>query len=653
MPVLEICSRTIDAVQITCIVFCAALLLGRPIRQLGIRGGLRSCIGGLVAHLRSLSRRASSMIACSVTCSQDAVRKHELSMRTDLAGRCCHLVASLSLLFLPVAFFIDDDRDHATPRRLYMCVVVLVSVVLHVFPSLMTPQSLHVWYSVIATVSVLTMSPLFQSAESIVHLRPYIVFDCMISIVMDMCLPVNMMWTAIQYMVAVLTVVTSDFSNNPCLNSNPTLVTDVLRDWCLVNAALVMFNAGFCQVARFQLEGKTSRSELRAAKSILAGVCDAVAELDAELRLSQPAQGLATVLMLHPSRMLAGEKLTSLIPSEADRKKLVREVTSRTNGDGFCKAFHVSMRDSRGIAVPMEVFCVRVHSCDNKEYLLGFREFADTASAMPQPTLRALKSDVQGRRSSVTEKSSTCTYERETSQESTLPHVAVCVWFDALSPELTMLCCSSAFEAFVGCPWEQICGLEQSLLRCARPDQRDDFRYWISYCVSQFDENADESSQLPLSVNKTCFRFSKHHHLFRLAIQNRVTLVLTPQDGEHWPVGAGQPSRVAKLVLDRPKWIQDGRCWGGPVASSLSGGTAVPPGGPGPEAQAAPAPPGAPMPGPDAASDCSAFDSGVGTLGEHQACSGGAVRGGQNGGCGRGSGGREGGGRDGCASLSL
>jgi hypothetical protein len=318
------------------------------------------------------------------------------------------------------------------------------------------------------------------------------------------------------------------------------------------------------------LEDKTYRNELRAAKSILAGVCDAVVEADPELRLVEPSHGLANVLMMNPRRCLAGDSLQSFFATGADCDKFAQEVKSSITNDGICRAFHVSMRDSCGISVPMEVFCVPFHSsCGKESYLIGFQEFADVplpvrrqqlSAGLPAARLNADdQSTLQSREAGTTNSgastdSGTADSEAGTTDSGAVPEASILI--DALSPGLAMLRCSSAFELLAGASWSHIGGEGRSLLQCTRPDLRDDLAYWISRCLEEPD--GGEAAVSP-TVEKVRFRFCEQHHRFRLTIQSKVTLILDPPDGQDWPVGLGEPSRVVKLVLEKPRWIQGDR----------------------------------------------------------------------------------------------
>jgi hypothetical protein len=306
----------------------------------------------------------------------------------------------------------------------------------------------------------------------------------------------------------------------------------------------------------------------------LAGVCDAVVEADPELRLVQPSHGLANVLMMHPVRCLAGDSLKSFFATGADGEKFAQEVTSSITNDGICKAFHVSMRDSCGISVPMEVFCVPFHSsCGKESYLIGFQEFADVPLPVRPRQISAglpaagpdadVQSTLQSREAGTTNSgastdSGTADSEAGTTDSGAVPEASILI--DALSPGLAMLRCSSAFEVLAGASWSHIGGEGRSLLQCTRPDLRDDLAYWISQCLEESD--GGEAAMPPTVgkvVDKVRFRFCEQHHRFRLTIQSKVTLILDPPDGQDWPVDLGEPSRVVKLILETPKWIQGDR----------------------------------------------------------------------------------------------
>ena len=430
-----------------------------------------------------------------------------------------------------------------------------------------------------------------------------ILYDCLLFTIFDMCIPANLMWTAVLYPSAALTVLFGDSSSSDDISV--AFFEDVLFYGMLVSVLVLTMNLVVSKVARLHFEGKTCRNELRAAKSILAGVCDAVVEADLESRLVQPSQKLVDVLMMSPRRCLVGERLQPFMATEADSEKFTQQVTSSITHDGICSAFHVNMRDSCGISVPMEVFCVRFHNSGDKDlYLLGLREFADMplpvrrqqrSAGLPAARLNAdLQNTLHSREAGTAD---SCNSESETVQGSTVPEASISI--DAVSPGLTILRCSHVFEMLAGISGSQIGDERWSLLQCTRPGQRDDLAYWIGRCLEIFDGGAGDQDQIPLTVYSVDFRFSEYQHRFRLTIRNNVTLVLSPPDGQDCPVGVGEPARVVKLIIDSPKWIQGAR-WTRTrrAASSRPSPASSPPGDPEPDRASAPDS-DASAPGPD------------------------------------------------------
>ncbi|CAK0879641.1 unnamed protein product [Prorocentrum cordatum] len=557
-------------VERICAVACAAMMLGRLIRQLWTEGVPRSwfrdCYGRWLAW---------SAVFRAVVFGRAGIKRKQF-IRLAMARRSYQffLVGAFALIFPivlspePLFFPSEDVRPHMLPRRLHYAFSWVVIVSVNVFPSLLTPSRLHVWYSLLSLSHAMTLSPLLQFSGAIGPLKFQIFYDCLMYCMVDLSLPANVLWTTICYASASYTVIAGE-SKPPKTPGgkpigmkypDPKIIHDVVHDWILAVILLVVIHVVFSIVVNSLLEGQACRSELRAARSTLAGVCDAVVELDSNLMLAGPSEKLAALLMHSQPRSLVGLSVSSFLATEADREKFAKEVTSNTAHDDFCTAFHVKLRDNFGIYVSVEVFSVRFSSSDEKEsYLVGFREFADLApSRRTQPSVPTMPSadmtmDVQSRLQSyeTERKDGGTNSEGESCASSSIPEVAV--WVDAMSQDLTMLRCTMAFEMLVGSSWAQICATECHLLQCTRPDQRDDLKFWVRHACDK-----STAHVLP-TVSGVCFRFGEHHHRSRFAIKNRVRVSVAPPGGEDWPEGLDRPPCVAKLVLERPRWIQDQR----------------------------------------------------------------------------------------------
>ena len=115
-----------------------------------------------------------------------------------------------------------------------------------------------------------------------------IMYDCLLFTIFDMCIPANLMWTAVLYPSAALTVLFGDSSSSDDISV--AFFEDVLFYGMLVSVLVLTMDLVFSKVARIHLEGQTYRDELGAARAILADVvCDAVVETDIEFRIVQPA----------------------------------------------------------------------------------------------------------------------------------------------------------------------------------------------------------------------------------------------------------------------------------------------------------------------------------------------------------------------------
>jgi len=564
MEVLQ--PHLVRAAEASTVVVCTALLLGRLVRRLWVGGGTRQCLRDCSVRLFAFSTAVKTFVLGGIR-AHDSFHVHKRSMRADISRHFVWVFSRVTVCYLTLQILAGDNSQNILPFRLSSCLCCLVYVILTLLPGLVTPLFMHFWYSFLLLATALKISPLFQFAESIPDLRIFIMFDCIHLAVMNLCLPMNLLWASTLYLSAGLTVLIGRSNGSFCFDFVRTLEA-ILFDWVLVSVFVVSMHIVFSKAAAFHLESTHSKNELRAARAILAGICDAVVELDPNLKLAHKSEGLAALLMISPLRNKTGASILSILATDADREKFAEQVTSSTTYDKFCKAFHVNMRDTRGISVPVEIFCVRFTSSEDKEsYLLGLREFwdRDSPSDAHQQELpnRELKACVRASsHSSFDERASIGTSSAESSEAPTIPRLAI--WFDAQSPKFTMLRCTSGFEMLNGSAWAQICEVEPTLLGCTQPDQRDDLAYWIHQCVDDFTGSGSREEAVPMSVEMVRFRFSEHHHRFRLVIQSKVTLALAPTPGENWPAdwpaSLGQFGRPAKLVFERPEWIQ-GEGW--------------------------------------------------------------------------------------------
>eukprot|EP00438_Fugacium_kawagutii_P026695 Skav219953 [mRNA] locus=scaffold2879:203030:226979:+ [translate_table: standard] len=128
------------------------------------------------------------------------------------------------------------------------------------------------------------------------------------------------------------------------------------------------------------LRESDSRQQLSAASALLDLTCDAVCEIDCDLKLLSHSPKLATMLLRRSGASLEGRLLTDFIaPGDAKRAKEI--LMMATESGGAAHAFHTHLVDSYSSKFRTEVFQVKYSTMDGREcHLLGLRDFTDLKS---------------------------------------------------------------------------------------------------------------------------------------------------------------------------------------------------------------------------------------------------------------------------------
>jgi len=126
-------------------------------------------------------------------------------------------------------------------------------------------------------------------------------------------------------------------------------------------------------------------SEREAWRMLLASLCDAVVELDSELRISEEAPILGAWLLAGRTS-LRGLCLEQFLCSES-KHLFFQEVKRKPGEEMRGAAFPLRMRDGSGQEVAVECFHVMFHSGSDERHLLGLREHDE---APPPPAKLAL-----------------------------------------------------------------------------------------------------------------------------------------------------------------------------------------------------------------------------------------------------------------------
>ena len=130
------------------------------------------------------------------------------------------------------------------------------------------------------------------------------------------------------------------------------------------------------------MEASNVSSQLSAASSILRLTCDAVVELDSDLRFTEDSPQLSAALLLGGGAegTLKGRLFTELMqPPDARRAEELLRKSQRSEDELItAQAFHTRLVDSYSSKICVEIFQVRYSKSDGCEYhLLGVRDFTD------------------------------------------------------------------------------------------------------------------------------------------------------------------------------------------------------------------------------------------------------------------------------------
>eukprot|EP00435_Cladocopium_sp_Y103_P018906 s1080_g4.t1 len=127
------------------------------------------------------------------------------------------------------------------------------------------------------------------------------------------------------------------------------------------------------QEAESKIRERDSRIHMNAASALLQLTCDAVLELDVELRLVDDNPNLTTMLLGRPGASLKGRKFTDFISSGEQRR-----AAELLHQDARATAFHTKLVDSYSSKFRTEVFQVKYSKMNGQKcHLLGLRDFTD------------------------------------------------------------------------------------------------------------------------------------------------------------------------------------------------------------------------------------------------------------------------------------
>mmetsp|Transcript_134826 Transcript_134826/g.430608 ORF Transcript_134826/g.430608 Transcript_134826/m.430608 type:complete len:577 (-) Transcript_134826:235-1965(-) len=149
---------------------------------------------------------------------------------------------------------------------------------------------------------------------------------------------------------------------------------------------LFCFEVTLTSNAATHVKERSTQGQHSAVTSLLNMVCDAVVELDDDLRMAGDCPALSTALFHGQAKGLCGQSLKEFVCGD-DQAHFEDEVASQDTPAAAAKMFHVRLRDSWGNAVPMELFHVPFSGVGQEtRHFIGLREHSDTQIAVSGPT---------------------------------------------------------------------------------------------------------------------------------------------------------------------------------------------------------------------------------------------------------------------------
>ncbi|CAK0806359.1 unnamed protein product [Prorocentrum cordatum] len=394
-----------------------------------------------------------------------------------------------------------EPRRNSLVQDVCTAVIAISTLLVWAVPRALTLRILNTWSTIVVVTMAVNVSAAgmghYSASPLLLSFGSVIVIS-----LLNMNLWLNLAWLCSISLAICSAIVfdseSSDASEHEC-RSQPRI--DIVFEVFAATLVFGIFIALFHQLVRLavrcEIEARSSRTELKAARSVLSGVCDAVVELDSDFRLQDGSPQLVDMLLLNPQRSLLGEDLRSFLASEKDRQKFSEQMgkASLLSEDelatGLSAAFHVSMRDSSSIPLDAEVFSVRFVNREGKAaYFVGIREFTDTSPMLrgdaPEVRHRGQTSGLPGapRRGGSSLASAPRDDASHCSQDSWSVHSGAsswdgealldeepAAWIDVLSPRCPVKHCTPAFAQ-----WVDTRGGE--LLAAMQRSQRPEFTSW-------------------------------------------------------------------------------------------------------------------------------------------------------------------------------
>jgi len=150
------------------------------------------------------------------------------------------------------------------------------------------------------------------------------------------------------------------------ISSSPKKTTHILENLATLMMTLALIEAwrrSLKREMRNTLLLQYTKIDLSAAESLIDGMCDAVLQLNGELRLTKGESQFAALLLHDQPQQFVQQKLDNFMPSEADALHFSQNMSVPTGDASFTTdSFLVKLRDRDGNAVAVEAIHVGTKS---------------------------------------------------------------------------------------------------------------------------------------------------------------------------------------------------------------------------------------------------------------------------------------------------
>ncbi|CAE7852186.1 rsmI [Symbiodinium sp. KB8] len=309
-----------------------------------------------------------------------------------MARTYSRVLAAMSLAFvlsIQRNLIFGGPRWMTAPLAWLVLAVFTLLVVLQLHPSILSAATLNFWYVVGTIVVAIGYWPAFLPAEhlSTVSVLARVLYRLPSAMVAPQLALIVVGNLTLPCVVCARTVVEADEFNQHGLGTSFAIHAEVTCSLMAITVSVILRSA-LRHIAEQYVRSTKAATELNAASALLQLTCNAVVELNADLRITTDSQELASMLLRSNSASnLAGVSFTDFVTA-AEKDRAAEILNSRlphaTGGldnevqNVSAQAFHTRLVDSCSSKFRTEVFQVSYRKLDGEIcHLIGLRDFTD------------------------------------------------------------------------------------------------------------------------------------------------------------------------------------------------------------------------------------------------------------------------------------